>query len=463
MTTAVVVATAPADNGAAAALLRAGEATLLERLLAQLRAQGVTSVQVAARPEHAGTMAALAGSGMDASVVAVESPAEVLDLIAAAAAAGTGALVLALGDVIVSDDALTGLLHDPRVRSGTVQAVDARADEFLGLGKFAGDHRPAVAVTARTLAHSAPDTAIEDALALLLTAAAGAVTLDRSDLGEWFWDRPRSQPAADAAAAKLQALDVEAVRLRSAVKAQDGFFTTFFVSPYSRYIARWAARRGLTPNQVTTVSMLIGIAAAAAFATGSRPGLVAGAVLLQLAFTADCVDGQLARYTRQFSSLGAWLDSVFDRGKEYAVFAGLAVGGIRMGDNGTIWLLAALALALQTVRHTIDFSYGEAKTDAAPGPAGGSSTTAPPPRPAPRRGALALLGTAGVRASRALEGRGWTKWAKRIFVLPIGERFALISLTAALGGPRTTFVALLIWGGTAVAYSVTGRVLRSVA
>ena len=43
--------------------------------------------------------------------------------------------------------------------------------------------------------------------------------------------------------------------LDSAVKASDGFFTTFFVSPYSQYIARWAARRGLTPNQVTTVSL----------------------------------------------------------------------------------------------------------------------------------------------------------------------------------------------------------------
>ena len=27
------------------------------------------------------------------------------------------------------------------------------------------------------------------------------------------------------------------------MKANDGFFTTFFVSPYSKYIARWAARQ----------------------------------------------------------------------------------------------------------------------------------------------------------------------------------------------------------------------------
>ena len=60
----------------------------------------------------------------------------------------------------------------------------------------------------------------------------------------------------------------------------------------------------------------------------------------------DCVDGQLARYTRQFSKLGAWLDSIFDRAKEYVVFAGLAIGASRTGDP--VWLLAGAALALQT-------------------------------------------------------------------------------------------------------------------
>ena len=70
--------------------------------------------------------------------------------------------------------------------------------------------------------------------------------------------------------------------------------------------------------------LALGVLAALAFATGRTAGMIAGALLLQIAFTADCVDGQLARYTRRFSKLGAWLDSVFDRGKEYVVYAGLA-------------------------------------------------------------------------------------------------------------------------------------------
>ncbi len=54
------------------------------------------------------------------------------------------------------------------------------------------------------------------------------------------------------------------------------------------------------------------------------------------------------------------------------------------------------------------------------------------------------------------------RWLKRMIAFPIGERFAVISLTAALWSPRTTFVALLTWGAIAFVYMHGGRVLRSV-
>jgi hypothetical protein len=46
---------------------------------------------------------------------------------------------------------------------------------------------------------------------------------------------------------------------------------------------------------------------------------------------------------------------------------------------------------------------------------------------------------------------------------PIGERFAAISISAALFDPRVTFVVVLAWGGFAVLYTLSGRVLRSIA
>jgi hypothetical protein len=50
-----------------------------------------------------------------------------------------------------------------------------------------------------------------------------------------------------------------------------------------------------------------------------------------------------------------------------------------------------------------------------------------------------------------------------MIAFPIGERFAAISITAALFSPRVTFTVLLIWGGIAAAYTLSGRVLRSIA
>src|SRR4051794_13517514 len=93
----------------------------------------------------------------------------------------------------------------------------------------------------------------EDTVALLLTALVrSGAEVGGHRLRKLFWDRPLSAEAVAEAQERIRDYDEDKVLLESAVKARDGFFTTFFVSPYSRYIARWAGRRGFTPNQVTT-------------------------------------------------------------------------------------------------------------------------------------------------------------------------------------------------------------------
>lgn len=369
-------------------------------------------------------------------------------------------------------------LETPEGEVATAPAAELTAEEL--------DVMPLDDYAERTLKLRA-EASVQDALPLVLVGLVRSrVHLTNSYLRRLFWARPLSQETTDAATQKLADYDEDRVLLDSAVKGSDGFFTTFFVSPYSRYIARWAARRGWTPNGVTTFSMALGIFAAVAFATGSRPGLIAGALLLQAAFTFDCVDGQLARYTRQFSKLGAWLDSVFDRGKEYVVFAGLAIGAtVGFGDN--VWALAAAALALQTIRHTVDFSFASSRhqvlaalptvpldqpEDRRVSAADAQAAVAPDEEdevpeesePPQDRGPLpARIGRFAIRLSRALERKSWMRWTKKIVVLPIGERFALISLTAALWEPRVTFIALLAWGSFALTYQLAGKILRSVA
>ncbi|RDS65517.1 DUF5941 domain-containing protein [Streptomyces sp. M7] len=257
----------------------------------------------------------------------------------------------------------------------------------------------------------------------------------RPELGSLVAAVPADPQARNEARQAVASVDDEAIRLKSAVKARDGFFTTFCISPYSRYIARWCARRGLTPNQVTTASLITALIAAGCAATGTRVGFVAAGLLLIFSFVLDCTDGQLARYSLQYSTLGAWLDATFDRAKEYAYYAGLALGAARGGDD--VWALALGAMILQTCRHVVDFSFNEANHDA-------TANTSP---------------TAAL--SDKLDSVGWTVWLRRMIVLPIGERWAMIAVLTAVTTPRITFYALLIGCAFAATYTTAGRVLRS--
>jgi phosphatidylglycerophosphate synthase len=264
---------------------------------------------------------------------------------------------------------------------------------------------------------------------------AEGTAVHRPELGSLVAEVPADPQARNEARQSVAAVDDEAVRLKSAVKARDGFFTTFFISPYSRYLARWCARRGLTPNQVTTASLLTALIAAGCAATGTRGGFIAAGVLLIASFVLDCTDGQLARYSLQYSTLGAWLDATFDRAKEYAYYAGLALGAARGGDD--VWALALGAMILQTCRHVVDFSFNEANHDA-------TANTSP---------------TAAL--SDKLDSVGWTVWLRRMIVLPIGERWAMIAVLTAATTPRITFYVLLIGCAFAATYTTAGRVLRS--
>ncbi|KPI27685.1 CDP-alcohol phosphatidyltransferase [Actinobacteria bacterium OV320] len=278
-----------------------------------------------------------------------------------------------------------------------------------------------------------------DSLADRVVAAldADGAVVHRPELGSLVAEVPADPQARNEARQAVAAVDDEAVRLKSAVKARDGFFTTYCISPYSRYIARWCARRGLTPNQVTTASLITALIAAACAATGTRGGFVAAGVLLIASFVLDCTDGQLARYSLQYSTLGAWLDATFDRAKEYAYYAGLALGAARGGGGDDVWALALGAMVLQTCRHVVDFSFNEANHDA-------TANTSP---------------TAAL--SDKLDSVGWTVWVRRMIVLPIGERWAMIAVLTAATTPRITFYALLVGCAFAATYTTAGRVLRS--
>ncbi|WP_449348172.1 DUF5941 domain-containing protein [Streptomyces xanthochromogenes] len=327
--------------------------------------------------------------------------------------------------------ALRLALTDPRFPAASVPGaltVQAEARPALARVLSGGTSAPAAQVRTTSVLTDDIAAAIE----------ADGLAVHHPELGSLVATVPADEVAAVAASRAVAAVDDEAVRLRNAVKSRDGFFTTHCISPYSRYLARWCARRGLTPNQVTTASLLTALIAAGCAATGTRGGYVAAGVLLILSFVLDCTDGQLARYSLQYSTMGAWLDATFDRAKEYAYYAGLALGAARGGDD--VWALALGAMVLQTCRHVVDFSFNEAHVVGTDATANTSPTAA---------------------LSDRLDSVGWTVWVRRMIVLPIGERWAMIAVLTAVTTPRIVFYALLIGCAFAACYTTAGRVLRS--
>jgi hypothetical protein len=229
-------------------------------------------------------------------------------------------------------------------------------------------------------------------------------------------------------------------------------------------------RRGLSPNTVTVASFVVGLLAALAFAVGSRPWLVVGALLLQASLVVDCVDGEVARFTRRFTPFGAWLDASTDRVKEFAAYAGLAAGAVRADGDTLVWGLAVAMLVLQTTRHMSDYTFVHAlvlreatprRRPMADPPADGDDPTAGEGRAAATPGTRPGGAARAVAASRQANRRAAVLWAKRVVHMPIGERWLVLSAGAALGGPRWALGPLLVLGAVALAYTTAGRLTRS--
>ncbi|MFG2089268.1 MULTISPECIES: hypothetical protein [unclassified Spirillospora] len=219
---------------------------------------------------------------------------------------------------------------------------------------------------------------------------------------------------------------------REAVEAvdDDGLIGARVVRPCAPFVARWAARRGLTPGAVSAIALAAAALAAVWFSAGTRGGLVAGALLLCVSLVLGHAGRGGADGLRagRAGPSGGRPAAVLGRAEEYAVYAGLAAGAAASG--GGLWWAAIGAAALLSVRHTIEASFA-------------ASRTRPPRSPLPAR-------------------RDVLRRARNSLGLPLAERFALISVTAASAGARPAFAVLLAWGSAATAVTLTERSRRSI-
>jgi phosphatidylglycerophosphate synthase len=144
---------------------------------------------------------------------------------------------------------------------------------------------------------------------------------------------------------RASARQAEAELWASLTSASDGLVDKAFNRPCGRPLSRLLIHTPVSPNTVSVVSVLIGVAAALCFAVGEYGTGIAGAILFQISAIVDCVDGDLARVLFKESWLGKWLDLAGDQVVHVSVFAGIAVGVFRAGEYEPALWLGASAMA----------------------------------------------------------------------------------------------------------------------
>jgi len=145
---------------------------------------------------------------------------------------------------------------------------------------------------------------------------------------------------------RADAPDVEGALLRGLENPRDGYLDRLLHRRLSRPLTRLLLPTGISPNVLTVVGILGGIAGGLLLARPGVLALVVALLLLELSAVLDCVDGELARVCHAESRLGHWLDVSGDTVVHVAVLGGIAVRAAAAGAAPRVAALVALLLGV---------------------------------------------------------------------------------------------------------------------
>lgn len=126
--------------------------------------------------------------------------------------------------------------------------------------------------------------------------------------------------------------------------SNDSLLDRLITRPGSRQFTRLFLKTSLSPNQITLISLIIGLLASIFFLDGSYVGGIAGASLLVLSAWVDCTDGEVARLKFQESEFGGLLDIISDNIVHVAVFFSIGMGLYFSTEKGIYKILGNLAV-----------------------------------------------------------------------------------------------------------------------
>ena len=195
-----------------------------------------------------------------------------------------------------------------------------------------------------------------------------------------------------------------------------------YMRKLSIYVTWALARTPITPNQVTGLMIVFGVAAGAVLALPGLWAALGAALLVQIYLLLDCSDGELARWTGRTSITGVYLDRVGHYFAEAALLVGL---GFRAAETAPDWYtVAGFAAALGAILIKAETDL----VDVARARAG---------RPAAGEAAAEQIRSAGLRRARRIAA------ALRFHRIIQAVELSLLAAAAAvvdriIGGPSAT-------------------------
>jgi len=130
-----------------------------------------------------------------------------------------------------------------------------------------------------------------------------------------------------------------------------------FFRPLAAVFVKIIYPTNITPNQITTVALIIGVIGGWLYVFNTPSYLAIAATLLIIYDVLDCSDGQLARLKKNGTFFGRILDGVSDYFVSTAIYLGIGFGfASQSNDPLFYWGLVILA-GLSNAGHAITLDY----------------------------------------------------------------------------------------------------------
>jgi len=120
------------------------------------------------------------------------------------------------------------------------------------------------------------------------------------------------------------------------------------LQPHLEKLGNSFASTGISPTGWSVIGLVFAFASAFFYGWNVEFSLIIGGIVLLAAGFFDIVDGQVARATKKITKTGGFLDSVFDKIAEVAIFFGILVGGF--AEPYLVFLAISLSLLVSYTR-----------------------------------------------------------------------------------------------------------------